>query len=63
MKKLLILLAVVIIFALAVFTGTWVFDILSWIFKFFIRILSGCATGLNWLANIFNFFGWNKGIL
>lgn len=63
MKKLLILLAVVIVIALAVFTGTWVFDILSLVFSFFVKMLNYVVTALKWLAEIFNFFGWNNGIL
>lgn len=56
MRKLFILLIVVGIIALAVFTGSWILDVLSSVFNF----IGYC---FEWLAKIFNWFGWNKGIL
>lgn len=45
-----------IIIAIAVFTGTWIFDACSWVFD----ILSNA---FKFLAKIFNLFGWNGGVL
>ena len=52
MKSILIILAIVVV---ALFTGTWIFGGLEWLFN-------GLATGCNFLEQIFNLFGWNKGI-
>lgn len=50
------LLIVLVIVALAVCTGTWIFDGLGWIF--------GCiGKGFEFLSETFNFFGWNSGIV
>lgn len=56
MKQLFIIFIVVAIIAIAVFTGSWIFDFLAMVFNFI-------AKGFQWLSKIFNFFGWNKGIL
>lgn len=53
MKGILITLIVV---AIAIFTGTWLFDILSWLFNI-------GAKGFEFLSDVFNLFGWNNGIL
>lgn len=52
MKTLLIF---IIIIAVAVLTGSWIFDILDGIFGF---LSSSCG----FLSKVFNFFGWNNGI-
>ena len=49
-------LIVLVIIAVALFTGTWIFGGLEWIFN-------GLSIGCNFLERIFNLFGWNKGIL
>ncbi|MGN0787539.1 MAG: hypothetical protein ACI4L6_00515 [Candidatus Onthoplasma sp.] len=56
MKTLKIILIVVLVVAIAVFTGTWIFQILSTVFH-------GLGNGLDFLARIFNLFGWNNGML
>lgn len=53
MKALLITLLVL---AIAIFTGTWIFDALDWLFNALSNICE-------FLSKIFNFFGWNGGIL
>ena len=53
MKAILIILAVVVV---ALFTGTWIFGGLEWIFN-------ALAKSCNFLEEIFNLFGWNSGIL
>lgn len=53
MKTVLIILLVV---AIAIFTGTWLFDILSWLFDL-------GAASFEFLGDVFNLFGWNNGIL
>ena len=53
MKTILIIL---IILAIAIFTGTWIFDGLSWIFN-------AIANGFEFLSKAFNLFGWNGGLL
>lgn len=53
MKTILIILIVV---AIAVFTGTWLFDILGWLADF-------AGEGFYFLSDVFNLFGWNNGIL
>ena len=53
MKTILIILLVV---AVAVFTGTWLFDILAWMFD-------AGASVFRFFADVFNLFGWNNGIL
>lgn len=52
-----------VIIALVIFTGTWVFNVSSWFFGFGEKILGLLASGTQWLAKIFNWFGWNKGIV
>lgn len=56
MKTLMSILIIVAIIALAVFTGSWIFDIIAWLFEI-------SAKGLRFLSEVFNFFGWNNGIL
>lgn len=56
MKQLMPILIIVGVIALAVFTGSWILDILAW-------ILETGAKGLRFLSEVFNFFGWNNGIL
>lgn len=53
MKKLIIILLII---GIAVFTGTWIFDGMAWLFDLI-------ASGLKWMSKIFNLFGWNRGIL
>ena len=53
MKPILIILVIVVV---ALFTGTWIFGSLEWVFN---NLGSVC----NFLKRIFNLFGWNKGIL
>ena len=53
MKWFLIILCIIVI---AVFTGTWIFGGAAWICNLF-------ASGFKFLENVFNFFGWNAGIL
>ncbi len=53
MKVLLIIIGIVLI---AIFTGTWIFNGGAWIFDLF-------AKGFKFMAKIFDFFGWNKGIV
>ena len=53
MKTLLIALFIA---GIAVFTGTWLFEILSWLFEL-------GANGFEFLSDVFNLFGWNNGIL
>ena len=53
MKSILIVLAIVVV---ALFTGTWIFGGLEFVFN-------ELATVCNFLENIFNLFGWNSGIL
>ena len=63
MKKILIItLILVVVLALAVFTGSWIFNILSVIFDFVSKFFGFISKGLLWLADIFNIFGWNNGI-
>ena len=49
-------LIVLIILSVAIFTGTWIFDGLAWLFN-------ALASGLEFLSKAFNLFGWNGGIL
>lgn len=49
-------LIVLIILSVAIFTGTWIFDGLAWVFN-------ALANGLEFLSKAFNLFGWNGGIL
>lgn len=53
MKTILIVLAII---AIAVFTGTWLFDIIAWVFDL-------GASAFRFLGDIFNLFGWNNGII
>ena len=48
-------LLVLIIITVALFTGTWIFGGLEWVFEFLAR---GCS----FLGQMFNLFGWNTGI-
>lgn len=50
------LLIALIIVAVAIFTGTWIFDGLGWLFTAIGKIF-------DFLADIFNMFGWNSGII
>lgn len=50
------ILIVLLIITIAVFTGTWLFEILSWLFEL-------GANGFEFLSDVFNLFGWNNGIL
>ena len=50
------ILIVLLIFTIAVFTGTWIFGGLSWLFD---MLSAGCQ----FLEKTFNLFGWNKGLL
>lgn len=56
MKLLKFLIIALIIVVIALFTGTWLFDAIAWVFN-----------GIGWcfsqLSGIFNFFGWNAGII
>lgn len=45
-----------VIIAVAVFTGTWIFGGLAWLFD-------AVANVFVFLEKIFNIFGWNAGIL
>lgn len=56
MKGLKIFLIVLFIIAVAVFTGTWIFGSLGWLFT---------VIGKFWylLEKVFNLFGWNGGIV
>ncbi len=45
-----------VIVAVAIFTGTWIFNGAAW-------ILNACANGFKFLSKIFNLFGWNDGLL
>ena len=63
MKQLLIILAIVIVVALVVFTGTWILDILAWVFGLFEKFMGLLASGCQWLSQIFNIFGWNNGLM
>lgn len=56
MKQLFILLIVLAIVAIAVFSGSWIFDFIATVFNLI-------AKGFQWLSKIFNWFGWNKGML
>ena len=56
MKSLKAILIILIVVAIAVFTGTWLFDILGWLANF-------AGEGFYFLSDIFNLFGWNNGIL
>lgn len=56
MKWLFVILIAVMIIAIAVFTGSWIFDILATLFNFIVK-------AFQWLSEMFNFFGWNNGIL
>lgn len=56
MKQLISILIIVGIIALAVFTGSWIFEIIAW-------LLEAGAKMLKFLSEVFNFFGWNNGIL
>ena len=50
------LIIVLLIFVVAVFTGTWIFGGLEWIFN-------GLGSICSFLSDIFDLFGWNAGIL
>ena len=63
MKTLLMILLIVSIIAVAVFTGSWIFDIVAFIFRFIEKFFGICAKGSDWLAAIFNIFGWNNGLI
>lgn len=52
MKGILIILAVIII---ALFTGTWIFGGLEWLFNLFGNVFG-------FLSKIFNVFGWSSGV-
>ena len=52
MKAILIFLGIV---AVAIFTGTWIFDAAAWVSDW-------VGYGLRFLGRFFNFFGWNTGI-
>ena len=56
MKGLGITLIILVIIAVAIFTGTWIFDALGWLF-------SAIGKGFDFMADIFNLFGWNSGII
>ena len=56
MKTLKVILIILVVVAIAVFTGTWLFDIFAW-------VLNLGASGFRLLGDIFNIFGWNNGIL
>ena len=53
MKTFLIILCVI---AVAIFTGSWIFDIFAWAFGALQWICS-------FMAKVFNIFGWNNGII
>lgn len=53
MKGVLIMLAIILV---AVFTGTWIFGGLAWLFDAISNIFS-------FLAELFNLFGWSSGII
>ncbi|HJD05287.1 MAG TPA: hypothetical protein IAB72_00195 [Candidatus Onthoplasma faecipullorum] len=50
------LLIALIIVAVAIFTGTWIFDGLGWLFTAIGKVF-------DFLADILNMFGWNSGII
>lgn len=56
MKGLGITLIILVIIAVAIFTGTWIFDALGWLF-------SAIGKGFDFMADIFNLLGWNTGII
>lgn len=56
MKGLWTLLGIIAIVAVAVFTGSWIFDIIATCFTYI-------AKAFRFLSEIFDFFGWNNGIL
>ena len=49
-------LIVLLIFAVFIFTGTWIFGSMSWFFNLL-------STGCEFLEKTFNMFGWNQGML
>ncbi len=49
MKKLILFLLIIV---LVVLVGTWPLTILAKVFEWI-------SSGLRWLANLLNFFGWN----
>ena len=63
MKTLLIILLIVGIIAVAVFSGSWIFEIVAFIFRFIEKVFGICARGFDWLSEIFNLFGWNNGLI
>ena len=52
-KTIIIVVAIALVF---VFTGTWIFGGLSWLFHLLGDMFS-------WLEEILNFFGFNKGLI
>ena len=63
MKTMLIILLIIVIVAIAVFTGSWIFEIVAFIFRFIGKVSGIFEKGFDWLAAIFNIFGWNNGMI
>ncbi|MBR2970046.1 MAG: hypothetical protein IKC49_03225 [Clostridia bacterium] len=53
MKQIIILALIILV---AIFTGSWIFDALAWLFNML-------SQGMGWLSGVFNFFGWNNGVI
>ena len=53
MKWFLIILSIIVI---AIFTGTWIFGGAAWLLNFLAGIFE-------FLEKVFNFFGWNNGLI
>jgi len=56
MNKLITIIAILLIFAIAVFTGTWIFNGFAFVFEMI-------AKGFRLLSKAFDFFGWSGGIV
>ena len=63
MKTLWIILAIVALVALALCSGSWVFEFMAIIGEFLVKGIDFCVKGCKFMAKIFNVFGWNKGLL
>ncbi len=56
MKALKIILLILIILAIAVLTGTWILEVMSWVFAMIGKLFALISKGMTWLAGVMDFF-------
>lgn len=56
MKALKIILLILIILAITLLTGTWILEILSWVFAMIGKLFGLISKGIDWLAGVMDIF-------